>query len=156
MGDPASIPGSGRYSGEGNGNPLQYSCLENPMDDRASWATVHRVTKSQTEVTKRKRWWNTRAPSDDSDLVKLPSLKAFLFLCSPVHVTIHGFQTNVLQFQPQGTTKILSSNFRFLAKYLEFSRVNQMTTPVSYSHQQCAAVWFCPPSTLSYLPCSWE
>lgn len=34
----------------------------------------------------------------------------------------------------------------------EFFRVNQMTTPVSYSHQQCAAVWFCPPSTLSYLP----
>ena len=52
------------------------------MDDRASWATVHRVTKSQTEVTKHKRWWNTTAPSDDSDLVKLPSLKAFLFLCS--------------------------------------------------------------------------
>ena len=37
------IPGSGRSPGEGNGNPLQYSCLENPMD---RWATVHRVTKS--------------------------------------------------------------------------------------------------------------
>ena len=35
VGDPGSIPGSGRSSGEGNGNPLQYSCLENPMDGEA-------------------------------------------------------------------------------------------------------------------------
>ena len=39
------IPGLGRSPGEGNGNPLQYSCLENPLDSRAWWATVHRVTK---------------------------------------------------------------------------------------------------------------
>ena len=47
-GDLGSIPGSGRSPGEGNGNPLQYSCLENPMDREAWWATVHGVTKSQT------------------------------------------------------------------------------------------------------------
>ena len=41
-------PGSGRYPGEGNGNPLQYSCLENLMDRGAWQATVHRVEKSQT------------------------------------------------------------------------------------------------------------
>ena len=41
------IPGSGRTPGEGNGNPLQYSCLENPMDKGAWWATLHRVAKSQ-------------------------------------------------------------------------------------------------------------
>ena len=40
-GDPGLTPGSGRSPGEGNGNPLQYSCLENPMDRRAWWATVH-------------------------------------------------------------------------------------------------------------------
>ena len=40
-GDLGSIPGSGRSPGEGNGNPLQYSCLENPMDGGAWWATVH-------------------------------------------------------------------------------------------------------------------
>ena len=44
-GDLASIPGSGRCPGEGNGNPLQYSCLENPMDRGAWWATVHGVTR---------------------------------------------------------------------------------------------------------------
>ena len=42
------ILGSGRSPGEGNGNPLQYSCLENPKDRGASWATVYGVTKSQT------------------------------------------------------------------------------------------------------------
>ena len=46
--DMGSIPGSGRFSGEGNGNPLQYSCLENPTDREAWQATVHVVTKSRT------------------------------------------------------------------------------------------------------------
>ena len=42
------IPGSGRSPGGGHGNPLQYSCLENPMDGEAWWAAVHGVTKSWT------------------------------------------------------------------------------------------------------------
>ena len=46
--DAGSIPGSGRSTGEGNGNPLQYSCLENPMDRGAWWATIHEVTKCWT------------------------------------------------------------------------------------------------------------
>ena len=48
--DASSIPGRGRYLGEGNGNPLQYFCLENPMDRGAWWATVHGVTKSLTRL----------------------------------------------------------------------------------------------------------
>ena len=47
-GDLGLIPGSGRSPEEGNGNPLQYSCLDNPMDSRAWWAAVQGVTKSQT------------------------------------------------------------------------------------------------------------
>ena len=50
-GDLGSIPGLGRSPGKGNGNPLQYSCLENPMDGGAWWATVHRVTKSRTRLS---------------------------------------------------------------------------------------------------------
>ena len=50
-GDMSSIPGSERSSGEGNGNPLQYSCLGNPMDRGACWATVLGVTKSQTQLS---------------------------------------------------------------------------------------------------------
>ena len=49
-GDPGSILESRSSSGEGNGNPLQYPCLENPMDRGAWWATVHGVTNSQTRV----------------------------------------------------------------------------------------------------------
>ena len=45
-GDPVSMPGSARSPGEGNGNPLQYSCLENPMDREAWRATVHGIAKS--------------------------------------------------------------------------------------------------------------
>ena len=45
-GDAGLIPGLGRFPGGGNGNPLWYSCLENPMDRGAWWATVHRVLKN--------------------------------------------------------------------------------------------------------------
>ena len=48
--DAGSFSGSGRSPGKGNGNPLQYSCLENPLN-RAWWATVHRVVKSQTRLS---------------------------------------------------------------------------------------------------------
>ena len=50
-GGPGSIPGLRRPSGEGNGNPLQYSCLENSMDRGAWEATVHGVTKSRTQLS---------------------------------------------------------------------------------------------------------
>ena len=50
--DAGSIPGSGRSLGGGYGNPLQYSCLENPKDRGACWASVHRVTESDmTQAT---------------------------------------------------------------------------------------------------------
>ena len=51
VGDLGSIPGLGRSSGEGKGNPLQYSCLENPMDGGAWQATVHGVAKNQRQLS---------------------------------------------------------------------------------------------------------
>ena len=51
VGDLGLIPGLGRSPGEGTGNPLQYSCLENPMDGEAWWATVHGVAKNQTRLS---------------------------------------------------------------------------------------------------------
>ena len=48
--DAGSIPGSGRSPGEGNANPLQYSCLENPMDRGAWWATVHGAAKNWIQL----------------------------------------------------------------------------------------------------------
>ena len=49
--DLGSIAGLRRSPGEGNGNPLQYSCLENPMDREAWWVTVHGVAKSRTQLS---------------------------------------------------------------------------------------------------------
>ena len=54
-GDPGLIPGSGRSPGEGNGNPLQYSWLKNPMDRGAWQATALRVTKNQTRLRDKHR-----------------------------------------------------------------------------------------------------
>ena len=51
MGDVGSIPGLGRSPGGGHGSPLQYPCLENPMDSRAWRATVHGVTETQTQLS---------------------------------------------------------------------------------------------------------
>ena len=50
-GDRGSIPGLGRSPGKGNGNPLQYSCLENPMDREAWWVIVHGAAKSQARLS---------------------------------------------------------------------------------------------------------
>ena len=50
-GDPGLIPGSGRSPGEGNSNPLQYSCLGNPMDRGAWWPIVHGVTETWTQLS---------------------------------------------------------------------------------------------------------
>ena len=51
IGDSVSIPGLGRCPGEGNDNQLEYSCLENPMDRGAWWATVHGIAKSWTRLS---------------------------------------------------------------------------------------------------------
>ena len=67
-GDPGSILWLGKSSGEGNGNPLQYSCLENSMDGGAWWATVHRVAKSWTRLNDftslhfTSAWWRLKKP----------------------------------------------------------------------------------------------
>ena len=89
VGDLGLIPGSGRSPGEGNSNPLQYSCLENPMDGGDWWATVHRVAES--DMTERLRfhfidlhilWWvyyriKDFYKSTDSLLISLLVMRKF-------------------------------------------------------------------------------
>ena len=73
--DASSIPGSGRSPGGGHGNPLQHSCLENPMDKGAWWATVHR--SDMTEVTEHThtRWLSEPGTGD-----MFPAIAALLTL----------------------------------------------------------------------------
>ena len=71
VGDPGLIPGSGRSPEEGDVNPLQYSCLENPMDRGAWQATVHGVSKSQT-------WLSDFTFTFTLRLRKLPSVPSLL------------------------------------------------------------------------------
>ena len=74
--DAYSIPGSGRSSGGGHGNPLQYSCLENPMEREAWRATVHRLAKNWTRLSglarqarKHKGQLHTACTHDDLDVI---------------------------------------------------------------------------------------
>ena len=76
VGDPVSIPGSGRSPGEGNGNPLQHSCLGNPMDRGAWWATVHGVTKSQKQL-KQLRWGYTHIITHTHSAHRHPHTQSF-------------------------------------------------------------------------------
>ena len=77
LGDLGSIPGSGRSPGEGQGNPLQYSCLKNPMDEGERWATVHSVAKSQTQLS-------------DLTFTLSSVAQSCLTLCDPMNHSIPG------------------------------------------------------------------
>ena len=77
--DASSIPGSGRSLGEGNGNPLQYSCLENPMDRGASWASVHGVQKSRTRLRTQYKVLSTLGVSKSTE-DKISSFEEWEFL----------------------------------------------------------------------------
>ena len=101
-GDVGLIPGSGRSPREGNGNPLQYSCLEKPMDRGAWRATVHRISKSQTQpkwlgmhahtIANTLRWfrahmiyWNAYSIGFQlRDRVQSPSAMYFFFVVFPL------------------------------------------------------------------------
>ena len=62
------LPGLGRSPGEGKGNPLQYSCLRNPMDRGARWSTFHRVSKSQTQLSTH-AWHQAWSPSQGTSVM---------------------------------------------------------------------------------------
>ena len=74
-----SIPGSGRSHGGGNGNPLQHSCLENPVATRAWWGTVHEVTNSQTRLSRH------------SELSTLSELWSEMILPAQCHILLFSF-----------------------------------------------------------------
>ena len=75
-GDVGSIPGSGRSPGEGNGNQLWYSCLKNPMDKGAWQATVQRIAKSWTQLSKTFCLWNPDIVPPTAEILLASSVKS--------------------------------------------------------------------------------
>ena len=84
-GDTDSIPWLGISPGEGDGNPLQYSCLGNPMDREASGATIHRVAKSRTRLSAHRHQWcmcvNSNLPIHPILLPLLGVHTCILYVC---------------------------------------------------------------------------
>ena len=94
-GDLGSIPGLGRSTGEGNGNPLQYSCLENPMERGAWQATVHWVTKSQTRLSDFTSMTNLGSILKSRD-ISLPT-KVCLVKAMVFPVIMHGCESRTIK-----------------------------------------------------------
>ena len=93
------IPGLGRSPGGAHGNPLQYSCLEDPMDRGACWVTVQRVTKSWTRL----KWLSATKPQVDQE----KSDPAYGHLCSVFWLNIYSFD---LTFRPWLVTETAASS----------------------------------------------
>ena len=95
--DMGSIPGSGRSPREGHGNPLQYSCLENPMDRGVWWATVHRLCVTESDTTE--ATWHacnrqviTVSKKRESNTTEISSMEQLLFIIPPVHIFMNIFE----------------------------------------------------------------
>ena len=96
-GDLRSIPGSGRSPEEGNGNPLQYSCLENPMDREAWWATVHTITRSRTQwkpLSMQTHRTDTQLTLNNIGVGALTHQGVASMFVVPVSVALHPDSTN--------------------------------------------------------------
>ena len=85
MRDSSLIPGLGRAPGEGNGKPLQYSCLENPTDRGARWATVHSITEGRKQLS-------THTHTDQNSETITLSIN-HLFTCKVITVLLTTFLT---------------------------------------------------------------
>ena len=97
-GDMGSIPGLRRSPGEGNGNPLQYSCLKNLMDRGAWQATVHRITKSQTWL----KWLSKHACMMQPDI-----------LCSIYSILLYSFLLKYSWFTISCSCRCTAQSFNF-------------------------------------------
>ena len=130
-GDWASIPGSGRSSGEGNGNPLQYSCLENSMDRGHWWATVHVVTK-----------------------LLLLSCFSRVQLCNPIDGSPPGSTVpGILQARTLEWAAISFSNtWKWTVKVKSLSHVRLFATPWTATYQAPPSMGFSRQEYWSGLP----
>ena len=125
-GDGGSILGSRRSPGEGNGNPLQYSCLGNPMNIGAWWATVHGVAESDmTQQLKNNKNMNTGVPV--SFQINVICLFVCLYVCTCRSGTADSYG--------------ISTSFSFLKDH---HIIFHSDCTYLYSHQQCMRMLFSP------------
>ena len=151
---PGAISGSGRFPGEGNGNSLQYSCLENPMNRRAWWATVYGATESnrtkqltQTMRIMLKQRGNTQETPEVTSssmygwallgpvpfaLSSIPQATTFLRLCWPLAFKQFGQWEAVVQaWRTRGGRKLLFfPRTLWVTRYLWHGCVSLSLTPV--------------------------
>ena len=115
-----STPGSGRSSGGGCGNPLQYSCLENPLDRRAWWATVHGISKSQTQL----KWLSTYTQHQEKSEI-------FWYLAMTVtclSMTVKSIYQSSLGYVPLVWMDLIWRPLRSLVLRLIIAHVGQIST----------------------------
>ena len=133
--DAGSTPGLGRSPGVGNGNPLQYSCLEKPMDWEAWRAPVHRVSKSQTQLKQLSMRTHTAAAK---------SLQSCPTLCDPIDGSPPGSPVpGILQARTLEWVAISFSNaWKWKVKGKSLSRVRLLATPWTAAHQAPPSMGF--------------
>ena len=113
------IPGSGRSPGGGCGNPLQYSCLENPMEREAWWTIAHRVTKSQTRVKK----WNTHSRTHTRQGYILPFCLFNLHAEFSTVQSLSHVQLSVTSWTAAHQASLSINNTRSLLKFMSIESV---------------------------------
>ena len=102
-GESDSIPGSGWSPGRGHGNPLQYSCLGNPMDREAWWATVHGVAESQIQLSTRAKNWDP-AFLNSFWVKHTAGLLTTLWIAKSISINRHWFHVHITKsFTFQGS-----------------------------------------------------
>ena len=137
-GNTGSIPGSGRSPGKGNGNPLQYSCMRNPMDREAWWATVYGVSKQ----VRYNLATNTKVIQLNAATAKL--LQSCPTSYDPIDSSLPGSPVSViLQARTLEWVAISFSNaWKWKVKVKSLSRVRLLATPWSAAHQAPPSMGF--------------
>ena len=150
-GDLGSIPGSGRSPGEGNGNPLQDSCLENPMNREAWWATVHGVTKSRTRLSDFASLLSSFPPPIFSLLVFLLSFPVFLSLFQALPYYLAGLLVPIfissVHFSSQPKPLCLPPCLPLLRHIPPHPTTQISQSPVLFIFYRCCLcrLWLCFP-----------
>ena len=136
------IPGSGRFPGGGNGNPIQYSCLETSMDRWAWWATAHGVAESQIWLTTHACIWHEAMRRPFCLLVCFPwthakSLQSCPTLCNPIDGSPPGSPVpGILQARTLEWVAISFSNaWKWKVQVKLLSRVRLLATPWTAAYQ---------------------